>query len=61
MRLRLEEAKNIIISSEKRLRDGDISEDKLSTMLARVKMQGEEELRRFKEESEISFESRVRC
>ena len=61
MRLRLEEAKNIIISSEKRLRDSDISEDKLSAMLARVKMQGEEELQRFKEESEISFESRVRC
>lgn len=61
MRLRLEEAKNIIISSEKRLRDSDISEDKQSAMLARVKIQGEEELRRFKEESEISFESRVRC
>ena len=59
MRSRLEEANKTILLSEKRLHELDISDEKLSAMLAKVKMQGDVELKRFKEESQISYENGV--
>ena len=60
MRSRLDEADRIILLAEERLHEHNIIDENLSAMLAKVKLQSEAELRRFKEESEISYQSGVR-
>ncbi|XP_029190000.1 lamin-L(I)-like [Acropora millepora] len=57
MRSRLDEADRIILLAEERLHEHNIIDENLSAMLAKVKLHSEAELRRFKEESEISYQS----
>ena len=59
MRCRLDEADRIILLAEERLHEHNIIDENLSAMLAKVKVHSEAELRRFKEESEISYQSGV--
>lgn len=57
MRCRLDEAERTILLAEERLHEHNIIDENLSAMLAKVKMHSEAELRRFKEESEISYQN----
>ena len=59
MRCRLDEADRTILLAEERLHEHNIIDENLSAMLAKVKMHSEAELRRFKEESEISYQNGV--
>ena len=59
MRCRLDEADRTILMAEERLHEHNIIDENLSAMLAKVKMHSEAELRRFKEESEISYQNGV--
>lgn len=59
MRSRLDEADRIILLAEERLHEHNIIDENLSAMLAKVKLHSEAELRRFKEESDISYQSGV--
>ena len=59
MRCRLDEADRIILLAEERLHEHNIIDENLSAMLAKVKMHSEAELRRFKQESEISYQNGV--
>lgn len=59
MRCRLDEADKTILLAQERLHEHNIIDENLSAMLAKVKMQSEAELRRFKEESEISYQNGV--
>ena len=59
MRSRLDEADRTILLAEERLHEHNIIDENLSAMLAKVKMHSEAELRRFKEESEISYQNGV--
>lgn len=59
MRCRLDEAERTILLAEERLHEHNIIDENLSAMLAKVKMHSEAELRRFKEESEISYQNGV--
>ena len=55
MRYRLDEANNTIAMVETRQEEYNTSDENVSAMLVKVKMQGEAELRRLKEESEIAY------
>ncbi|XP_078348214.1 lamin-B1.S-like isoform X3 [Oculina patagonica] len=55
MRCRLDEAERTILLAEERLHEHNIIDENLSSMLAKVKLHSEAELRRFKEEAEISY------
>ena len=59
MRCRLDEADKTILLAQERLHEHNIIDENLSAMLAKVKMQSEAELRRFKEESELSYHNGV--
>lgn len=59
MRCRLDEADRTILLAEERLHEHNIIDENLSAMLAKVKMHSEAELRRFKQESEISYQNGV--
>ena len=54
MRARLADAERTILLAEERLHEHNIVDENLAAMLAKVKMHSEVELRRYKEESEIS-------
>ena len=56
---RLAEAERTILQAEQRLREHDIIDENLSAMMAKVKLHGQVELRRFKEESEMSYQNNV--
>ena len=58
MRCRLDEAERTILSAEERRHEHTVDEN-LSAMLAKVKLHNEAELRRFKEEAEISYHNGV--
>ena len=60
MRCRLDEAERTILLAEERLHEHNIIDENLSSMLAKVKLHSEAELRRFKEEAEISYHNGVR-
>ncbi|KAJ7382979.1 Intermediate filament tail domain-containing protein [Desmophyllum pertusum] len=55
MRCRLDEAERTILLAEERLHEHNIIDENLSSMLAKVKLNSEAELRRFKEEAELSY------
>jgi len=59
MRCRLDEAERTILLAEERLHEHNIIDENLSAMLAKVKLHSEVELRRFKEEAEISYHNGV--
>ena len=59
MRCRLDEADRTILLAEERLHEHNIIDENLSAMLAKVKLHSEAELRRFKEEAEISYQNGV--
>lgn len=59
MRARLNEADQTIILAEERLHEHNIIDENLAAMLAKVKLHSQHELRRFKEESEISHQNSV--
>lgn len=55
MRCRLDDAERTILLAEERLHEHNIIDENLSAMLAKVKLHSDAELRRFKEEAEISY------
>lgn len=59
MRCRLDEADRTLLLAEERLHEHNIIDENLSAMLAKVKLHSEAELRRFKEEAEISYHNGV--
>ena len=59
MRNRLSEAEKAILQAEQRLREHDIIDENLSAMMAKAKLHSQVEIRRFKEESELSYQNNV--
>ena len=59
MRCRLDDAERTILLAEERLHEHNIIDENLSAMLAKVKLHSDAELRRFKEEAEISYHNGV--
>ncbi|XP_031549204.1 lamin-B1-like [Actinia tenebrosa] len=57
IRARLNEADQTILLAEERLHEHNIIDENLAAMLAKVKLHSQHELRRFKEESEISHQN----
>ena len=59
LRARLDEADRTILLAEERLHEHNIIDENLAAMLAKVKLHSQHELRRFKEEAELSHQNIV--
>ncbi|KAK3718286.1 hypothetical protein QZH41_010096, partial [Actinostola sp. cb2023] len=57
LRARLDEADRTILLAEERLHEHNIIDENLAAMLAKVKLHSQHELRRFKEEAELSHQN----
>jgi hypothetical protein len=60
-RYRLAELERALLLAEERLHEHNIVDENLSAMLAQLKLHSDEQLRRYKHESECSYQSHVRC
>ena len=53
------EAERALLFAEERLHEHNIVDENLSAMLAQIKLHSDEQLRRYKQESESSYQSHV--
>ena len=60
-RYRLAELERALLLADERLHEHNIVDENLSAMLAQLKLHSDEQLRRYKHESECSYQSHVRC
>ncbi len=59
MKNRLVDAQNSLDLAEARLHDHNLLDENMAAMLAKVRVQSEAEMRRFKEESELTYQNSV--
>ena len=59
-RYRLAELERALLLADERLHEHNIVDENLSAMLAQLKLNSDEQLRRYKHESECSYQSHVR-